>query len=584
MGLLDSSKHLGEKLSQLEKLRQSYLACHSVSEKKKKLREQVESLEWEIVEQALVNRGRQEALRELANHRRDNRRSYFLWKFYFPQAFRNKGGFDVVLANPPYVRQEEIKELKPALKRNYSAFTGTADLYVYFYECALKLLNKAGTLAFITSNKYFRAGYGEKLRALLAQQTRIDQLIDFGDAPVFDATAYASIVILQRQFAEANEARAWSLPPGEPIHSFEQQFNQNCLVLPQHELKSDGWRLESSTVLRLMEKLRNAGTPLGEYVEGRFYRGILTGLNEAFVVDRETRDRLIAEDKSSAALLKPFLRGRDIKRWNAEFAEQYLIKIESSENKKHPWSEKDKEKAERVFAKTYPAIYRHFQRLRSELVNRYDQGQYFWELRSCIYWAEFERPKILYQEIATFQAFSYDKSGSLTNNKTFLLPTNDLSLLGILNSKVAWWFLHQVCSKLQGGALAMQTPYISQLPIAKISQEQQAIISKLVSYILFLKANVAAEPRDQPMVSYSERMIDALVYELYLPEEIHAAGLAFCAPLVAEKPPALEAIKGDKLSHLRQIFARLCARSHLLQRNLAGLDAIASVRIIEGKP
>ncbi|MFM6209009.1 MAG: type II restriction endonuclease, partial [Planktothrix sp.] len=120
-------------------------------------------------------------------------------------------------------------------------------------------------------------------------------------------------------------------------------------------------------------------------MNGRFYRGILTGFNEAFIVDQETRDRLIAEHPSSAEVLKPFLRGRDVKRWRVNFSEQYLIKIESSENKQHPWSGKPAKEAEKIFAKTYPAIYEHFKQFRERLIKRDDQGKYFWELRSCRY-------------------------------------------------------------------------------------------------------------------------------------------------------------------------------------------------------
>lgn len=408
----DLSTDAREKLAELKRLHREFFDLSS-PKKKKELRQKLEQLEWEFMELKL-EKSDPALLAELAKHRRDNRKSYFLWKLHFVEVFQAKGGFDVVVANPPYVRQEEIKHLKEALKRSYDTYTGTADLYVYFYEQAVRLLNSTGTLAFITSNKYFRAGYGEKLRAMLAQQTRIDQLIDFGDAPVFDATAYASIIILQRKFADAHETRAWSLPPGEPIHSFERQFNENCLALTQSELKRDGWRLESSIVLRLLEKLRKAGTPLGEYVEGKFYYGIKTGLNEAFVVDRETRDRLIAEHKSSAEVIKPFLRGRDVKRWRADFAEQYLIKIESSENKQHAWSGKSEAEAAKVFAKTFPAIHKHFQALRAQLINRQDQGKYHWELRSCIYWEQFEQTKIVYPDIYAHQSFAWDSKWSFS--------------------------------------------------------------------------------------------------------------------------------------------------------------------------
>ena len=232
------------------------------------------------------------------------------------------GYFDIILGNPPYVRQEQIKDQKPVFKNHYDCFTGTADLYVYFYERSIKLLKPGGAFAFITSNKWYRAAYGEKLRAWLAGNTRILQLIDFGDAPVFTAISYPTIVILQRIAPSAddktNEIRALNWQPGPPIEEFADLFRKQSFGLPQTSLKSDGWRLESSVKLKLLERIRAAGIPLGEYVKGRFYRGIMTGLNEAFVVDRATRDRLIAEHPSSAEVLKPFLRGRDVKRWRVD--------------------------------------------------------------------------------------------------------------------------------------------------------------------------------------------------------------------------------------------------------------------------
>ncbi|MBK6327420.1 MAG: Eco57I restriction-modification methylase domain-containing protein [Chloroflexi bacterium] len=378
--------------------------------------------------------------------------------------FGLEDGFDVVIGNPPYVRQEKIKELKPALQKQYTCYT-SGLIYTSTSLKGLPLARERGVLCYICSNKYFRAGYGKKLRGYLSKQATIRQLIDFGDAPVFTAIAYPSIVLLQKQAPNDNRLTAFNWEPGPPVTEFEPVFAANKFKMPQSALTADGWRLEQREVLALLAKLRSAGTPLGEYVQGRFYRGILTGLNEAFVVDRATRDRLIAEHPSSAELLKPYLRGQDIKKWQPGFDDQYLIRIESSANKKHPWSNKSEEEAERIFAETYPAIYAFFQPLRSKLINRFDQGQYFWELRACAYWGEFSHTKIIYQEIATYQAFAFDDSGFHSNNKTFLIPEASKVLIALLNSKVVWFFLDKITSKLQGGAYAMQMPYVSQIPI-----------------------------------------------------------------------------------------------------------------------
>ncbi len=255
--------------------------------------------------------------------------------FFDPEwMFGLDDGFDVVIGNPPYVRQEKIKELKPALKKQYSCYTGVADLYVYFIEGGFNLLKEEGVLCYICSNKYFRAGYGKKLRGYLGKRATIRQLIDFGDAPVFTAIAYPSIVLLQKQAPDGSRLTAFNWEPGAPVTEFEPIFKEQRFQMPQSALTADGWRLEPPEALALLAKLRGAGKPLGEYVEGRFYRGILTGLNKAFVVDRATRDRLIAEHPSSVEILKPYLRGQDVKRWLSEFDNQYLIARPLGRNQK----------------------------------------------------------------------------------------------------------------------------------------------------------------------------------------------------------------------------------------------------------
>ena len=360
-------------------------------------------------------------------------------------------GFDVVIGNPPYVRHEQIRHLIPTLRNQYDCYTGTADLYVYFYERGFRLLRDNGILAYISSNKYFRSAYGRTLREFLVRHTTLFQLIDFGDAPVFTSIAYPSIIIASKTRAQDNHLRALNWESGPSIDEFGTVFQTEGFTMPQNALTADGWRLTSSAALNLLERLRNAGQPLGEYVGGQLYSGIKTGLNEAFVVDRETRDRLIAEHPSSARVLKPFLRGRDVKRWQVNFAEKYLIKIESSENREHPWSGQSTGAAEQIFADTYPAIYAHFEPFRERLIDRHDQGNYFWELRSCAYWGEFQQPKIVYPDIARGPEFAFDDTGYFLGNTSYLLPTKEMWLLGLLNSKTVFWFHTQISTQIRGG-------------------------------------------------------------------------------------------------------------------------------------
>ena len=170
-------------------------------------------------------------------------------------------GFDVVIGNPPYVRQEKIKALKPTLKAQYDCYTGTADLYIYFYERGFQLLRAAGILTYISSNKYFRAAYGKKLRDFLSSQSTVSQLIDFGDAPVFTSIAYPSIITTHKTHAERNHLRALNWEPGPSIDELGSIFRTQGFTMPQDALTADGWRLTSPTVLNLLQKLRNVGKP-----------------------------------------------------------------------------------------------------------------------------------------------------------------------------------------------------------------------------------------------------------------------------------------------------------------------------------
>ncbi|MDB9341638.1 MULTISPECIES: class I SAM-dependent DNA methyltransferase [Cyanophyceae] len=439
------------------------------------------------------------------------------WRFEFPEVLDNKGefvGFDVVIGNPPYIRQEEIKDLKPILQQSYQCYTGIADLFVYFYELGLKLLKPKGDLTYISSNKYFRAGYGEKLRQLLTTTTTIHSLIDFGDFPVFEeAIAYPSIITLSNDKSDQNQVKAlsWDKAKKENIAQFATVLNQSGVIISQENLNLDGWRLESSDIIDLLGKIRNAGTPLGEYVNGRFYYGIKTGFNQAFVVDQATRDKLINEHPSSAEVLKPFLRGRDVKRWCVEFANQYIIKIESSENKKHPWSDKPEKEAEKVLAITYPAIYQHFTQFREALIKRCDQGKFFWELRSCIYWEEFEQPKIIIPAIINNVEYAPDFSGYYSNDKTSIcIPKNINYTLAILNSSLMWWFIQQIAASKQGGFFEFKPMYVSQIPIATATEPQRILLEQLVEQIL-----TAKKSDTQADTTALEAEIDQLVYQLY---------------------------------------------------------------------
>jgi hypothetical protein len=278
----------------------------------------------------------------------------FDWEREFPEIFSGEDpGFDVVIGNPPYVRQEMLGSLKRYFQLHYQVYHGVADLYAYFIERGVSLLRRGGIFSYIVSNKWMRANYGEPLRRWLKNQ-RIEEIIDFGDLPVFRrATTYPCIIRIGKDRPEARFPA--TLVKTLEFGSLDEYVEGNRYLLNQDKLDEKGWSLADQKTQALLEKIRSKGIPLGEYVDGKIYRGILTGLNEAFVIDEETRNRLISEDPKSGELIKPFLLGRDIKRYQPPSSDRYLILIPRGWSRENSGAAKEKE-AWLWFRENYPAI------------------------------------------------------------------------------------------------------------------------------------------------------------------------------------------------------------------------------------
>jgi adenine-specific DNA-methyltransferase len=448
---------------------------------------------------------------------RNRKVDFFETRYFFPDV---QDGFDLVIANPPYVRQENIKAYKPVFEEQYECYTGTADLYVYFYERSFGLLRDGGILMFISSNKYFRSGYGEKLRGFLSDKGRILQVIDFGDAPVFTAISYPSIVMVEKTAAPTavlvkNEVAALNWEPGPKLDDFASVFKDKHFIIKQEHLTKEGWRLESAETLRLLNKIRNAGTPLGEYVKGRFYYGIKTGLNEAFVVDGPTKDRLIAEHPSSKEVLKPFLRGRDVKRWRVEFGDQWLIYI--------PWHfplhedlsiQGASKKAEGEFKKRYPAIYEHLLKYKPMLEkrNKTETGiRYEWyalQRWGAEYWKDFNHTKIVWGNLAKAPQFTFCKSMYYINAPAVFIVSNDSLLLGILNSKLCQFVITQCAATRQGGFIEFKPMYVSNITIPLYDDKQLMNISRIIQKLQI--KSISEIDREE-----SEIDLDRSIFSLY---------------------------------------------------------------------
>ena len=437
----------------------------------------------------------------------------FIWPVLFHEAFQD-GGFDLVLANPPYIRKERQNRQDETLWKSTfpQVAASRADILVYFYARALQILRDGGWLAFVTSNKYMRAQYGQGLREHLDDSLALARIVDFGDLPLFDSdgetiAAYPAILI-GRHTAPAEHASlevadlTWpvrhELADGDkaitPDNVRDALTDLDAVLhasavrdFPQVILRRDGWILEDPALVRLFERLMSQGTPLAEYAQGRIYYGIKTGLNGAFVIDRATRDALVEADSASAAIIEPWLRGRDIKRWKAEWSGRYLIKLQSSgdSDATNRWAESDNEAdARRLFEATYPAVHDHMSRFEDRLRSRADQGRFWWELRSCTYYAEFKRPKVIFDHFICTPDFAFDESGMFHNNACTFACSDSPNLAALVSSRVSWWLLNHLTTRLQNGYLQLFVNVIERLPVPYLRTEQEVRLSALVSQLL----------------------------------------------------------------------------------------------------
>ena len=589
------------KLAELKRLHREFFDTSSVS-KKKALRERLEAVEWEFMEATLKERDEYEALRELARHRRDNRRNYFLWKLHFVEVFQGKGGFDIVIGNPPYIRIQEIQATAPETvdyyKRQYAAARkGNYDIYVIFVERGLDLLNRSGFLSFILPHKFFNAQYGEPLRKLVAAGQHLLHVVHFGDQQIFaTATTYTCLLFLSKpptarcRFVRVEDFEAWS----------KKRIGQEVEIATER-ISSEEWDFAVGKDAALFEKLSRMPIKL-DRIAARMAQGIRTSANEIYVLDIvKTRGELITAYSQKLArevvlerdAVSLFLQGREIKPFQILPSGKIVI-IPYRANNGTTVLIKEQE-----MKKRFPNTFTYLLENKTYLQKR-ENGK-----MSGANWYGFVYPKniemmkcskILVPDIADRASFAFDEEGRYSFTSGYGITLKDgvaespKYILGLLNSRLLDFFWKKISTPLRGGFFRYFTQFIKQLPIRTINfsdhyegkQHQQVVT--LVDYVLFLKANTSeADSRDQLMISYFEQIIDALVYELYLEDEIHEAGKQFFHPLMKESLPALDNIKGDKLSALRQIFERLFDRNHLIRQNIFFLDTIESVRIIEGK-
>lgn len=439
----------------------------------------------------------------------------FDWNSKFRDIMKT-GGFDVVIGNPPYVQIQGMeKELKEGYKEaNYKNYVLTGDIYQLFFEKSLDVLKIGGIVGMITSNKWMRAGYGAITRDYFYRNANVNGVIDLGAGRFQGATVDTSIILYSKKDDEIkiNEPREF-----KALKFYDDLIELNNIkfgddrVIAYHDKE---WVIMNNIENSIFEKI-NKHKPLKDW-DINIYRGILTGFNEAFIIDEETKNNLIKEDAKSAEIIKPVLRGRDIKRYSCNYDNGlYLINTHNGIKEKN---------IPPIDIKDYPAIKKHLDKYYKELSKRLDKGITPYNLRNCAYLLEFDKPKIIYQEICQQASYSLDEDNSFINNTAYIMVSKNYSLkllLGLLNSKLYWWFFTKNNMTLGSSGIRMLAMYIETLPIPEVDKDTESKLVNLVDSIIDLNKKLSSEKNPNTVEMLNARIqavdkaIDKIVYSLY---------------------------------------------------------------------
>lgn len=467
------------------------------------------------------------------------------WRYEFPEILNlsnidkdNFGdfiGFDLIIGNPPYIRQEDIPNKERILKAfeslklksGKSFANSTADILTYFFPKGISVLKEGGILSLIVSNKFARAGYGANLREFLLENSRLLHILDLNGVTAFDGVTVDTLIIsCQKQKPNKNTEFSYKKHPAGKLQSLEFIENLHENLIPQSKLSKEAFIFGDDALFELKSKIESVGTPLKEWDIAINY-GIKTGYNEAFIIDTATKEAILSacenqsERERTAKLIKPILRGRDIKRYSYEWAGLWLI------NTHNGYTSQNGEQMPAIDINDYPALKKHLDSFYPKLKKRADKGKTPYNLRNCAYLEDFEKEKIVYSEIVREPQFYLDEDKFYAEATSFVLTGENLKyLIALLNSKFISFVFKTFYA---GGGLGEEgyrykKKFLEHLLVPKITKENQNLadeLVKLVNQILALKAqNSSAD------ISQLEKDIDNLIYKLYnlTPKEIEIVG------------------------------------------------------------
>ncbi len=430
----------------------------------------------------------------------------FEWRFEFPEVLDEDGkfiGFDAVIGNPPYIQLQTLNNRTVFLKDRYKTYAQTGDMYVLFYELAANILKAQGNQGFITGSAWLRTNYGKSLRKFFIEDVNIHKVIDFSDCHIFDSATVLTTVTFftNKSFDDKVEALRIIRAQQEEAKEIEKYFNINHIILK--DLTDESWVIANKEKYQIKQKVEAQGIKLKDWDIDINY-GIKTGLNDAFIIDGKKKDELIAKDPNSAEIIKPLLRGRDIKRYGIDDPDLWLIFTA-------PALKLDIEK--------YTAIKSHLESFGRERLeqsgkkgSRKKTTNQWFELQDTIaYYESFLKPKIIYPVITKFLPFVFDRDNFFFNDKVFMMVGQKLEFLtGFLNSKLFKYCFTDNFPELQGNSKELRKVIFQEIPVKLPSEEEEKPFVALVNEILAAKkADAKAD------TSAAEAEIDRLVYKLY---------------------------------------------------------------------
>ncbi len=428
---------------------------------------------------------------------------FFLWHIYFKEVF-DEGGFDIVIGNPPYIEMQKLPERgKEYANSGFVTYTSSTDIYCLFTEQGFNLLKKGGTLCYIMMNKWMKAEYGRPLRRFIIDR-KIHNIVDFGDVQVFKkATTYPCILLL-------GNARPEETFRACRLKEFDlKSVNYLSDVFKTKEFDEEFWVVSSRKDLDLIKRLKGAYPELQQYLDTPAKYGIKPGLSKAFIISKETKDRIVAKGSSAEEVIVPFILGKDLRPYEQPQYSKYLILFKKGDTLKQMGKDQaTEEEAWNFLRSRYPSVCDWLRKFKAEAAKRSDKGDYWWELRACTYYDQFAVPKIMYQTFQVKPNFIFDTEDSYCNNSMWIMSTEDKALLGLLNSHLGWWLISNYCSQIQSG-YQLIWDYFGRIPVAlKKDGEAEKEIASLVDQVL-------ASKEAGKDTSELEWQIDSLLYEIY---------------------------------------------------------------------